>query len=107
MSGPGWVYILKCSDDSYYTGSTDNLIKRMNQHINGVFKGYTSSRLPIDLVYSKRFESMKEAYRAEMQIKGWSRKKKEALIDGNFDQLHELAKCINITNFENTEKQDK
>jgi predicted GIY-YIG superfamily endonuclease len=58
---PGWTYILRCSDESYYVGSTTNLVQRMNEHIMGVFKGYTSTRLPIELVYSQAFENINEA----------------------------------------------
>lgn len=98
-----FVYILECSDKSYYTGSTDNLEKRINEHNFGRYEGYTSSRLPVKLVYSQKFVDPKEAIRAERQIKGWSRKKKEALMNGNFDLLHELSKCKNDTHFSNYE----
>ena len=94
---PGWIYILKCSDDSYYCGSTSNLEQRINEHIFHKYSGYTSARLPVDLVFSQEFADINDAIRAEGQIKGWSRKKKEALIKGNFDLLHELAKCTNNT----------
>ncbi len=94
---PGWVYILKCADCSYYIGSTENLIRRMNEHIRGIFKGYTSTRLPIELVYSQYFDEINDAIKVEKQLKGWSRKKKEALINGNFELLHELAECKNLT----------
>ncbi len=93
----GWVYILKCSDNSYYIGSSTNLIRRMNEHIMGIYKGYTSQRLPIELVYSQLYDDIKEAMKAEKQLKGWTRKKKEALIKGDFKLLHELAKCKNET----------
>ncbi len=93
----GWVYILKCSDGSYYVGITTDLVRRMNEHIMGTFKGYTSHRLPIELVYSECFNTIKEAMEVERQLKGWTRKKKESLIRGDFKLLHELAKCKNIT----------
>ena len=93
----GWIYILKCSDDSFYVGSTNDLLKRMNEHIRGVFKGYTSKRLPIELVFSQSYDDMKDALKMEKQIKGWTRKKKEALISGNFKLLHEFVKCKNET----------
>ncbi|HEY3250435.1 MAG TPA: GIY-YIG nuclease family protein [Ignavibacteria bacterium] len=98
---PGWVYILKCSDNSYYVGSTTNLVNRMNEHINGVYKGYTSKRLPIELVYSQSFNDMRDAIKKEQQIKGWTRKKKEALINGNIKLLNKLAVCQNETNYKN------
>jgi putative endonuclease len=94
---PGWTYILKCSDDSYYCGSTSNLEQRINEHIFHKYSGYTSARLPIEQVFSQEFLDINDAIRAERQIKGWSRRKKEALINGDFDLLHELAKCTNET----------
>jgi predicted GIY-YIG superfamily endonuclease len=96
-----WVYILKCADGSYYTGKTQNIEKRIAEHQNGVFKGYTFDRRPVILVYSQEFSSYLEAIQAERQIKGWSRAKKEALINGDFNLLHELAKCRNVSHFKN------
>ena len=87
-----FVYIVQCSDESYYTGITSNLEKRINEHNSGLFKGYTSSRLPVKLVYSNHFNDVNEAIHAEKQIKGWSRAKKEALIKGDFDALVVLSK---------------
>lgn len=87
-----FVYILKCSNGSYYTGVTSNLEKRIEEHNTGTYKGYTSTRLPVQLVYSNRFTDVNEAIRSEKQIKGWSRAKKEALIKGDFELLKELSK---------------
>ncbi len=87
-----WVYILKCSDGSYYTGSTSNLEKRISEHQNGLIKGYTSKRLPIELVFSEYFDDVYNSLTAERQIKGWTRAKKEALINGDFELLKVLAK---------------
>jgi putative endonuclease len=87
-----FVYIVKCSDGSYYTGVTSNLERRLNEHNSGFIKGYTSERLPVDLVYSNRFGNVDDAIRAEKQIKGWSRAKKEALIKGDFEALVNLSK---------------
>jgi putative endonuclease len=75
-----WVYILSCSDKSFYTGVTSNLQNRIEEHNAGKYSGYTSKRLPVKLVYSQEFHDVKEAINAEKQIKGWSRKKKQALI---------------------------
>jgi putative endonuclease len=86
-----FVYILKCSDDSYYAGITNNLEKRINEHQSGMIRGYTSSRLPIRLVFSERFTDVNQAIRLEKQLKGWSRKKKEALINRNLDLLVKLS----------------
>jgi putative endonuclease len=86
-----FIYILKCSDDSYYTGVTNNLEKRINEHQSGLIKGYTSSRLPVKLVFSERFTDINDAIRFEKQVKGWTRKKKEALINRDFDLLVKLS----------------
>ena len=96
-----WFYILKCSDDSFYCGCTSDLEIRINEHKFGRFKGYTSERLPIELVYSQEFSDITDAIIAERRIKRWSRKKKEALVNGDFDLLHELAKCKNETSSNN------
>ncbi len=87
-----FVYIVKCSDESYYTGVTSNLEQRINEHNYGIFKGYTSKRLPVTLVFSNRFSDVREAIRAEKKIKGWSRAKKEALIEDDFEKLVKLSK---------------
>jgi len=87
-----WMYILKCADNSYYTGSTNNLELRLAQHRAGEGGVYTAKRLPVTLVYSCEFESEHEAFLREWQVKGWSRKKKEALIRGDFEALVELSK---------------
>ena len=87
-----WTYILRCSDDSYYTGSTDDLDLRIAQHQNGVFKGYTYKRRPIMLVWSQEMPTRIEALEAEKRIKGWTRAKKEALIAGDWTRLSILAR---------------
>ena len=97
MKSSAWVYILKCSDNSYYVGCTDNLIRRMNEHVRGIYKGYTYTRLPIELVYSQSFDNINDAMKTEKQIKGWTRNKKEALIKGDFKLLHNFAACKNKT----------
>lgn len=99
-----WVYILKCSDGSYYTGKTQNLELRVAQHQNGAVKGYTSQRLPVQLVFVQGFPTYIEAIRAERQIKGWSRAKKEALICGDFELLHDLSVCRNTSHYKNRER---
>src|ERR1700694_5381114 len=88
-----WVYILQCSDGSYYTGHTDSLEDRLAQHQTGMGGSYTSSRLPVVLVYSREFYTHDDAFRWEQQIKGWSRNKKSALINGNYDALIDLSKA--------------
>ena len=91
-----YVYIIKCSDDSYYTGITSNLQKRINEHKIGLQKdSYTYSRRPLKMVFYAEFTDINLAIKTEKQIKNWSRAKKEALINGEFDKLPNLAK----TNF--------
>jgi len=87
-----FIYILECSDKSYYIGVTNNLEKRRAEHQSGIHEGYTSLRLPVKLVYSSSFNDITEAINFEKQIKGWSRKKKEALMRGDFDALVLLSK---------------
>ncbi len=88
----GYVYILECSDGSYYTGSTRDVEFRLNQHQNGEGANYTRKKMPVKLVYVEEFPRIDEAYYREKQVQGWSRKKKEALIAGDFDKLPELAR---------------
>ena len=88
---PFWVYILRCSDGSYYTGHTDGLEHRLAQHETGEYPGYTSSRRPVTLVYTQEFSTREEALGAESQVKGWSRAKKEALAQGDWQGLSALA----------------
>ena len=91
------MYILKCANGSYYTGSTIDLERRLEQHKNGEGAKFTKKHLPVELVYVEEFSKIEDAFYREKQIQGWSRKKKEALIAGNFDKLHELAECKNET----------
>jgi predicted GIY-YIG superfamily endonuclease len=86
-----WIYILKCSDGSYYTGHTDDLEPRIAAHQTGAIKSYTSRRLPVRLVYSEQFTTRAEALEQERRIKGWSRAKKEALIRSDWVELSKLA----------------
>jgi putative endonuclease len=92
MSQPFWVYILRCSDASYYTGHTDNLQLRIAKHQSGEFETYTLSRRPVELVFVQECGSRIEALMAERQIKGWSRKKKEAMIRGDWNEVSRLAR---------------
>jgi predicted GIY-YIG superfamily endonuclease len=86
-----FVYILRCSDGSYYVGHTDNIDQRIADHQAGKIDGYTSTRLPIALIFTQDFPTRDEAFIAERQIKGWSRKKKEALIRGDWATISNLA----------------
>ena len=95
----GYLYILECSDGSYYTGSTIDLQKRINEHHNGQGANHTKKRLPIKLVYVEEYLNISTAFEREKQIQGWSRAKKEVLITGDFDALPNLSECKNETNF--------
>lgn len=87
------VYILKCADSSYYTGITSNLSIRIEEHHSGKYQdSYTYSRRPLTLVYYCDFTNPEIAIAKEKQIKKWSRAKKEALINGEYDKLPNLAK---------------
>lgn len=87
----GYTYILHCSDGSYYTGSTKNLALRLEQHQAGEGANYTRKRLPVKLIYYEEYNRIDEAFYREKQIQGWSRKKKEALIEGKQELLPKLA----------------
>ena len=86
-----YTYILKCADDSYYTGSTKDINRRFSQHESGEGANHTKKRLPVELVYVETFDRIDHAFYREKQIQGWSRKKKEALISGALNQLPQLS----------------
>ena len=86
-----YMYILRCADGTFYTGSTTNLQARMDQHYNGGGSDYTARRMPVTLEYYEQYPTITEAYERERQIHNWGHKKKQALIDQNFEKLSELA----------------
>ncbi|MFH1670455.1 MAG: GIY-YIG nuclease family protein [Patescibacteria group bacterium] len=87
-----YVYIVRCKDGSYYTGITNNVGLRINEHNKGIHpKSYTYSRRPVRFVYSSHFNDVWEAISWEKQIKRWSRKKKEALIYEEYEKLESLS----------------
>ena len=89
---PAWVYILRCSDGSYYVGTTRaSLDRRIAEHHGGTYGGYTKRRRPVELAFHQEFDRITDAVAAERQIKGWSRAKKEALVRGDFEALRSLA----------------
>jgi putative endonuclease len=88
----GYLYMLRCGDGSYYVGSTTNLELRVAEHQAGEGGAYTTRRLPVELVYTCEFQTLHEAFLRERQVKGWSRKKKEALIREDYEALIELSK---------------
>jgi putative endonuclease len=91
-----FVYILKCADGSFYTGSTWNLEKRVSDHMSGEGSIYTKNRRPVRLVYMEEYSRIDEAYAREKQIQGWNRKKKQALIEGKYELLPQLSKGRNL-----------
>lgn len=93
----GYMYILLCSNSQYYTGSTRNLEKRLAQHNSGKGANFTRKHLPAKLVYFEEFDRIDKAYYREKQIQRWSHRKKEALIKGELEKLHEMAECRNET----------
>ncbi len=95
------LYILLCADNSYYTGTSKNLEGRIIEHNNGLGGSYTRQRMPVKLVYSEGFENYYDAFCAERRIKKWSRKKKEALINRDFEEL------VRLSNHNKFSKQDE
>ena len=93
-----YVYILICNDDTYYTGVTNDLERRFNEHQEGTIPdSYTFSRRPLELVFHQTFDDITLAIQFEKRIKKWSQKKKEAMINGHLEKLPELASCKNET----------
>ena len=88
----GWMYILKCANGAYYVGSTNNLELRLNQHENGEGSNYTRKNLPVKLVYYEEYGRIDDAFYREKQVQGWSRKKKEALINERKEDLPLLSR---------------
>lgn len=81
-----FVYIVQCSDGSYYTGVTNNVERRLYEHQEGLINGcYTHNKRPVKLMFVQEFSDIAETINREKQIKGWTRRKKEALIAGNFE----------------------
>ncbi|MCB0399126.1 MAG: GIY-YIG nuclease family protein [Winogradskyella sp.] len=95
----GYVYILECSDGSYYTGSTIDIEKRVAEHNDGKGANHTKKRLPVELKYIEEFQRIDDAFYREKQIQGWSRAKKEALIKKQLRELKNLAECKNDSHY--------
>jgi len=88
-----YVYILECSDTSYYVGVTNDLERRLLEHQSGMHEdSYTATRLPLKLVYHEQFDDPNAAIEREKRLKKWSRAKKEALIKANEQELVNLSK---------------
>ena len=92
VSRPFFAYMLQCADGSYYVGHTDDLEKRLAEHDEGGKCAYTEARRPVQLCWSQEFASREEALAAELQIKPWSRAKKQALVSGDLVALRRAAK---------------
>src|SRR5215475_13344564 len=93
MSDGAYLYILRCVDGSYYTGTArSGLDQRVAEHNAGAYGGYTAQRRPVTLVFSQWFDRITDAIAAERQVKGWSRANKEAVIREDIGSLHQLAK---------------
>ena len=89
---PFYTYILRCANDTYYTGHTDDLDRRMAQHSAGEASAYTARHRPVELVWSASFDRREYAFELERRLKGWGQAKKDALIRGEFDALPALAR---------------
>lgn len=88
-----YVYILQCADGSYYTGVTNDMDRRFYEHQEGLIKGcYTHNKRPVKLVHVEESSDILAAISREKQMKGWSRKKKKALIAGDYEKLVELSR---------------
>jgi predicted GIY-YIG superfamily endonuclease len=88
---PFYVYVLRCSDGSYYTGHTDDPDKRMAEHGRGEGSRYTAKRQPLQLIWIADFQTRAEAFELERRLHGWSRAKKEALMRGDFEAIPGLS----------------
>jgi putative endonuclease len=88
----GWMYILKCANGAFYTGSTKNLELRIQQHQDGEGANFTKKHGPVELVYHEEYQRIDQAFYREKQVQGWSRKKKQALIDLRYSDLPSLSK---------------
>ncbi len=93
-----YVYILQCSDNLLYTGITNTLERRLDEHNKDLNKScFTYKRRPLKLIFSEAFNEVEQAIYFENKIKKWSAKKKLALANGEFDMLQILAECRNAT----------
>ena len=89
-----FVYILKCTDDSFYIGCANDLERRIEEHQTGAFPGYTYTRRPVALVWSEYCGLTTDAIATERKLKGWSRAKKEALIRGDWTNIRQLSRRL-------------
>ena len=95
-----YVYILMCSDELLYTGMTNDLERRFNEHEKGLNKNcFTFKRRPLELIFSQEFKDVEQAIYFEKKIKKWSSKKKLALANGDYNMLEILSECRNATHY--------
>jgi len=95
-----WAYILRCRDGSYYTGSTDKELEARiweHNHDDVLAANFTRKRRPVELVYAESFGRIEDAFCREKQLQGWSRAKKEALIQGRGQDLPALSRARRAT----------
>ena len=97
-----YVYMLKCSDGFYYVGVTNDINRRFEEQNEGTnTDAFTFNRRPVELVYWQEFSDYNQAIDWETQLKKWSRKKKEALINEDWERVKKLAVCNNETSHTN------
>ncbi|WP_299056211.1 GIY-YIG nuclease family protein [uncultured Polaribacter sp.] len=100
-----YVYILKCSDNLLYTGITNDLNRRFNEHQKGLNTTcFTFKRRPVEMIFNQVFNDVEQAIRFEKKIKKWSAKKKLALANNDFDMLEILSECRNATHYKYNSK---
>jgi len=95
-----YIYIIKCADGLLYTGFTNNIDRRFQEHQDGRNKNaFTHKRRPLELIFHQEFNAVEQAIYFEKKLKKWSAKKKLALANGNYEILQILAECRNMTHF--------
>jgi putative endonuclease len=92
MSAGAYLYILLCADGKYYVGTTRKSREEwLSEHNAGLHRGFTAVRRPVTMIFAQHFETITDAIAAERQVKGRSHAKKEAMINGEWNRLPELA----------------
>lgn len=103
-----YVYILKCSDGLLYTGMTNDIERRFDEHQKGLNKSsFTFKRRPLELIFHQDFNDIEQAIYFEKKIKKWSSKKKLALANEDYDMLEILSECRNATHYKYNPKNDE
>ena len=95
-----YIYIIECVDGLLYTGFTNNITRRFEEHQEARNKNsFTHRRRPLKLIFHQEFNDVEQAIYFEKKIKKWSAKKKKALANANFEMLQILSECRNLTHF--------